>query len=76
MPKHEAKCCPRCDSNFECKVSSILECQCSSVFLSQAEQEYVSTRYDDCLCVSCLVEVQTECSLIKHNKKIEQFLRH
>lgn len=76
MPSHESKNCPRCKLNFECKVGSILQCQCSSVFLTQAEQDYVNTRYDDCLCVSCLVEVQSECSIFNHDKKLQQYLRH
>jgi len=76
MPNHESKICPRCKSEFECKVSSITQCQCSSVFLSQDEQEYVNTRYDDCLCLSCLMEAKTECSISNHKKNIQQYLRH
>lgn len=76
MPNHEAKTCPRCDASFECKVGSVLECQCSSVFLSAAEQDFLATRYDECLCVNCMLEVQTEFSILNHDKKIQQFLRH
>lgn len=76
MPSHESKVCPRCQSGFECKVGSVLECQCSSVFLSASEQDYLATRYDECLCVNCMIEVQTEFSIVNHDKKIQQFLRH
>ena len=76
MPHHEAKNCPRCQADFECKVGSILECQCSSVFLSVPERDYVGARYDDCLCVNCLEEMQTEFSILSHDRKIQQFLQH
>lgn len=76
MPRHEAKNCPRCKASFECKVDSILECKCSSVFLSSSEREYVAVRYDECLCVSCMVEVQTEFSILNRGKNVQQALRH
>ena len=76
MPNHESKTCPRCDASFECKVGSILECKCSSVFLSAAEQDYLAIRYEECLCVNCMMEVQTEFSILNHDKKIQHFLRH
>ena len=72
----KSKVCPRCQASFECKVGSIQQCQCSSIYLSDIEQEYVNTRYDDCLCVGCLVEVQSECSIFNHDKKTQMPLRH
>ena len=76
MSGHESKQCPRCEASFECKVGSILECKCSSVFLSASEQDYVATRYNECLCVNCMVEVQTEFSILNRDKSVPQVLRH
>lgn len=76
MPNYESKNCPRCESDFECKVSSIHECQCSNVFLTASEQDYVATLYDECLCVNCMIDVLTEYSIQKQGKKPEQTLRH
>ena len=76
MPKHDTKTCPRCKASFKCKVELIQQCQCSSVFLTPSEQDYVSTRYDNCLCISCLVEVQTECSVLNSDNKKQHVLRH
>ncbi|MDH5184987.1 MAG: cysteine-rich CWC family protein [Gammaproteobacteria bacterium] len=58
--KHEAKQCPRCHSEFECKVGNIHLCQCSGVSLSDAEMEYIQNHYDDCLCARCLSVVKQE----------------
>jgi len=76
MPHHEEKNCPRCNADFECKVGAVLECQCSDVFLTTAERDYVNSRYDDCLCVSCLVEMQAEFSILCYKKNLSQYLRH
>ena len=58
--KHEAKSCPRCRREFECKSGSVLQCQCSGVSLSEQELEFIAARYDDCLCVTCLTLLQQE----------------
>lgn len=76
MPSHESKNCPRCQVNFECKTGTITECQCSNVFLTESERNYVGELYDDCLCVDCLMELQTEFSILNHDRKIQQFLQH
>ncbi|MCC9135741.1 cysteine-rich CWC family protein [Pontibacter silvestris] len=60
MPQHESKICPRCSQPFECKVGSILICQCSSVRLNDEERYHLSKLYTDCLCASCIKEVQAE----------------
>lgn len=58
MCKHEEKECPRCGNGFECKVGNIGECQCAGVQLSIEERAFIETRYNDCLCISCLKELK------------------
>jgi len=58
--KHEAKSCPRCQREFECKSGSVTQCQCSAVTLSERELEFIATHYDDCLCATCLALLQQE----------------
>jgi hypothetical protein len=58
--KHEAKACPRCRREFECKSGSVLQCQCSAISLSEKELEFIAARYDDCLCATCLALLQQE----------------
>ncbi|MBT29945.1 MAG: hypothetical protein CMO01_09825, partial [Thalassobius sp.] len=60
MKKHEDKYCPRCKSQFECKVGSITLCQCSTVRLTNAERNYINMLYDDCLCANCMEELKVE----------------
>ncbi|RYY54062.1 MAG: hypothetical protein EOO09_15765 [Chitinophagaceae bacterium] len=60
MACHETKYCPRCKSPFECKVGSISECQCNVVKLDEAQRREIAANYSDCLCASCLVELQKE----------------
>lgn len=55
--KHEYKTCPRCGTGFECKTGNILQCQCYGIVLSPAAQALVEQRYTDCLCRSCLEEL-------------------
>ncbi len=70
MPKHEKKRCPRCNSDFECKTGSILLCQCSKIEMTAEQLEYNSTEYDDCLCLLCLKELQSEFNALSHGDKI------
>ena len=76
MPNEEPKKCPRCQSDFECKVEGILDCQCSNVLLSDAEREYVSARYDDCLCINCLTELLAEFNIVNFKRKEQPTLQH
>ncbi len=55
MCKHEEKYCPRCNGLFECRVGNILQCQCSGIVFSEAEQKYLESKWDDCLCRNCLL---------------------
>lgn len=74
MPKHEKKQCPRCSSEFECKTGSILLCQCSKIEMSVEQLEYTSTKYSDCLCLSCLKELRSEYNVLSHTENIKNNL--
>ena len=60
MPKHEIKQCLRCQADFECKSGSINLCQCSKIELSAEQLEYLSLKYDGCLCLDCLKILKNE----------------
>jgi hypothetical protein len=56
--KHEAKPCPHCRTTFECKAGNITECQCFTVVLTETERAFIAAAYQDCLCASCMRELQ------------------
>jgi hypothetical protein len=56
---HEDKTCPRCHSVFECKVGDVTNCQCYPVKLNDAERDFLSHTYSDCLCAGCMQSVRT-----------------
>ena len=58
MCKHEEKRCPRCSAAFECKVGTIAQCQCSAIQLTVEESAFIQAKYEDCLCINCLHELQ------------------
>lgn len=60
MSKHEEKHCPRCNTIFECKAGTIMQCQCSAIQLTVKESAFVRAKYDDCLCINCLQELQND----------------
>lgn len=60
MSKHEEKHCPRCNTVFECKAGTIMQCQCSAIQLTVEESAFVQAKYDDCLCINCLYELQNK----------------
>ena len=66
--KHEEKICPCCQTVFECKAGSILLCQCSTVQLTARERAFIESRYEDCLCATCLVGIQKEFREINKSK--------
>ncbi len=74
MPKHEKKQCPRCATEFECKTGSILLCQCSKIEMTEEQLEYSNSQYNDCLCLSCLKELQTEFNVLSYNENIKNIL--
>jgi len=54
MCRHEIKQCPRCKSDFECKVNSVLKCQCADISLTEEQRNVIAEQYSDCLCADCL----------------------
>lgn len=58
--KHEIKRCPRCYSGFECKSGTILLCQCQEIILNEGELKFIEERFEECLCLSCLVDLRSE----------------
>ena len=72
-PKHETKNCPRCNTHFECKSGSILLCQCQTILLSEEQMGYISSLYDDCLCINCLYILRTEYNQLEHEEKIRKY---
>ncbi len=64
MPSPEQKQCPRCGTSFECETGSISRCQCKTVHLTPEQREYLSERYDDCLCLACLEALRSESGLV------------
>lgn len=57
--KHEAKHCPRCQCQFICMANRIHRCDCSTVCLSPETRERIRQFYDECLCPTCLNELET-----------------
>ena len=54
------KQCVKCHQKFECRVKQIEQCHCSSVKLTTEQQQVLSTKYNDCLCPTCLQALQAE----------------
>lgn len=67
MPQHENIKCPRCSTEFECKLGNISECQCTQVSLSYEEQLFIEEKYNDCLCVKCLQTLQFQYKLYRNH---------
>ena len=60
MRKHEEKTCERCACSFECKAGNISDCQCQTVSITPEQRAWISTEFQDCLCVQCLKELQRQ----------------
>jgi hypothetical protein len=41
-------------------VDSIEECHCADIALTEQERNYFSEKFEDCLCVKCMKELQVE----------------
>jgi len=72
MCKHEIKSCPRCKTVFECKVGDISKCQCYPVPLTDAERDFISQQYVDCLCAGCIREVRSVYYQMEREKQWKQ----
>ncbi|XDD49977.1 cysteine-rich CWC family protein [Leptospira sp. WS92.C1] len=55
--KNTFKSCPRCGKMFECGAKSDIPCVCFSLTLSFSLKKELKKKYQDCLCVSCLTEL-------------------
>lgn len=51
------KICPRCTTTFFCNASDIANCGCRTVQLQQTTLEFLSKTNYDCLCPTCLYEI-------------------
>lgn len=71
MPQHETKICPRCQTQFECKLGSINLCQCTTVELNDDDRSYIKEQYEDCLCAACLWSLKKE----RKQKAFEQKIK-
>ena len=65
MPVHEHKICPRCERAFECKVGDISHCQCNGIHFTAEEKAFIASRYQDCLCAGCLLELKDKSIFFK-----------
>jgi hypothetical protein len=74
MPTHETKFCPRCRTEFECRVGAIHQCQCTGVKLTAEQRAYIAQRYSDCLCADCLLALRREYNELQHQTRIEALL--
>ncbi|HEU4607380.1 MAG TPA: cysteine-rich CWC family protein [Chitinophagaceae bacterium] len=74
MPCHETKNCPRCLTPFECKVGNVAECQCNGITFTDAEKDYITRSYADCLCRKCLLEIRHEMRVKRFNEQVQQIL--
>ncbi|MFW2373629.1 MAG: cysteine-rich CWC family protein [Gammaproteobacteria bacterium] len=59
-PECEIKTCPHCLQVFKCGWHDVTSCQCGCVNLDQCYRDYISNKYDDCLCVKCLEQLCRE----------------
>ena len=53
-----AKTCPRCRGPLSCNAEDVSNCACSAIRLSAEQQAAIGRRWTDCLCPSCLGELQ------------------
>ena len=56
----ERDACPRCGAAFHCGVLDAEPCACTTVRLDAETLAGLRERYDGCLCLRCLLELQPE----------------
>ena len=54
----ERDACPRCGAAFHCGVADAEPCACTTVRLDAATLAELRGRYERCLCLRCLLELQ------------------
>lgn len=70
--KHEQKQCPRCHAIFECKAGTITNCQCYGIELNAKQEGLIRSKYDDCVCRNCLLELKQPLQLFKEQFEINK----
>jgi hypothetical protein len=50
--------CPRCGAAFHCGVADTAPCACTTVQLDAGTLAALRERYERCLCLRCLLELQ------------------
>ncbi len=65
------KICGRCQNSLECLASSTEQCSCFDVKIDSRTREYLSETSYDCLCNSCLTELN---DMVVSNSIREQVL--
>lgn len=68
MCKHEEKNCPRCNTYVECKTGDVLKYQCYGIELSVADEAFIKSNCNDCLCSNCLVQLKSRYQLFVEQK--------
>lgn len=52
--------CPRCGGEFHCGVNDKTPCACTGLKLDAALLSELRGRWDGCLCLRCLAELQAQ----------------
>lgn len=52
--------CPRCGGAFHCGVNDPQPCACTTLTLPPALLAGLRERFDGCLCLACLAQLQAE----------------
>jgi len=51
--------CERCGGDFACEIA-LAGCWCTEVKVSDEAREYLRSKYESCLCRSCLGAIEVE----------------
>jgi hypothetical protein len=60
ITNQEIKYCPRCAKAFQCHSAAVESCHCHKTALTAGQRDYISAKYQDCLCASCLEALRLE----------------
>jgi hypothetical protein len=52
-------CCPRCGGGFHCGADDAAPCPCNGLTLGPDTTRLLRERYDGCLCLRCLAQLQS-----------------
>ena len=68
------KTCQRCGSAFSCLVNDIANCACSFILISSETITYLAKTKYDCVCNSCLNELNQMLEMITKESSSSQFM--